>query len=103
MPTHLIENARRLSGPTISTARDGLTKEEADAIDLSLFQDEMRWRPYLADMEDGSRKLLFRLRPRHWGQRSGGVWVPESSEYNYVPPDYIPPSKFLLMATAEEK
>ncbi len=94
MPSSVLEATRRLTGPTVSTAQNGLTKEEADKIDLSLFKEEMRWRPYLATMEDGERKLLFRLRPKHWGQTSGGKWFPESSEADYVPPNYTPASKF---------
>ncbi len=97
MPAHLLESRRRLTGPTIDTAHDGLTQEEVDQIDFSLFKDEMRLRPYNATMDDGSKKLLFRLRPRHWGQRSGGVWYPEGSERDYVPPDYIPGRKWLSM------
>ncbi len=97
MPVSVLETSRRLTGPTTSTATDGLTKEEADEIDLSLFKDEMRWRPYLATMENGEKKLLFRLRPKHWDQRSGGIWLPESSEANYVPPPYTPRGKISLV------
>ncbi len=101
VPSHVLHNTRRLIGPTVDTARDGLTKEEADQIDLSLFKDEMRWRPYLAEMDDGTKELRYRLRPKHWGQRSGGKWFPESSEANYVPPDYIPPSKYLTIVECD--
>ncbi len=90
IPIRHLETVRRLTGPTVDTALDGLTKEEMQQVDLNDFEVDVRWKPYLANREGGGKQLLFRIRPQHWGQRSGGVWLPEGDEVDYVPPNYTP-------------
>ncbi len=73
LPVDHLQQMRRLRGPTISTATDGLTYEETCLIDISEFEVECRWKAYIADMPDGTKTVLYRLRPKHHDQRSGGT------------------------------
>ncbi len=72
-PVEHMKQMRRLRGPTIATATDGLTLEETRMIDINEFEVASRWRPYIAVMPNGRRTVLYRLRPKHHDQRSGGT------------------------------
>ena len=77
MPGKLAQFVRRMKGASTPDALDGLTYEETRGIDLTKFEIPSRWKPYIAKTPDGTRKLLFRLRPMHHDQRSGGRVFPE--------------------------
>ena len=91
IPLFHLEMMRRLTGPTVSDALDGLTKEEMSEVDISKFPQPMRWRPYAVRLEDGSPGLRFRVRPKHWGQRSGGAPIPQD-------PDDVPEGKSSILS-----
>ncbi len=86
VPSAFSRLVRRMRGPTVSDAMDGLTYQETREIDLSKVAIESRWKPYLATGTDGKQKVLFRLRPKHWGQRSGGKVFPEEIERENATP-----------------
>ncbi len=86
VPMALSRLISRLKGPTISSALDGLTYEETRDIDLSKFDISARWRPYIAKKENGENVLLFRARPMHHDQKSGGkVFQEEIDRENAQP------------------
>ena len=80
IPLAHMDMMRRLTGPTVKDALDGLTKDEVAQLDITKFPQPMRWRPYSVRLEDGSLALRFRVRPKHWGQRSGGAPVEQNPE-----------------------
>ncbi len=69
----IVQAMRRLRGPTTDDCLDGLTYEETQQIDITKFEVAVRWKPYLAKKPDGTTICLYRLRPMHHDQRSGGV------------------------------